>query len=146
MVVTMNKTRMWRCGVWGNTTQDGVTVEAVAYERKELELVAVREVIVAAAAAAAAGRRRSECSTGRGGGLGRACGGRRDLDDLGSAKDLANINVGAVAVDLRVVHLENGGVDTSSARDVCASIIGLDNVSGYAVLASITKAEFFSRH
>jgi len=144
MVVTINKTRMWRCGVWGNTTQDGVTVGAVAYERKELELVAVREVVVVAAAAAR--RRRSECSTGRGGGLGRACGGRRDLDDLGSAKDLANINVGAVTVDLRVVHLENGGVDTSGARDGCASIIGLDNVSGHAVLASITKAEFFSRH
>lgn len=48
---------------------------------------------------------------------------------------LANVDVGALRVDLRVVEVQHGGVDTSSRRDVVATLVGGDDVGGGAVLA-----------
>jgi len=66
---------------------------------------------------------------------------RGDLDALSSAKDLADVDVSATTVYLRVVRVENRTVDTCRASDAVAGVVGFNNVSSLAVLAGSTKTE-----
>lgn len=54
---------------------------------------------------------------------------------------LANVEVCAVWVDLRVVCVEHGRVDTVVRRDDVAVVIGLNNVGCCAVLTGQTETE-----
>jgi hypothetical protein len=47
---------------------------------------------------------------------------------------LSNVDVGAIRVDLRVIRIENGSVDTSDVRDGVTRVVGDNNVRGRAVL------------
>jgi len=58
-----------------------------------------------------------------------------------SAKNLANVYIGAVRVDLRVVHVEDGRVNIEVGRDLFTGIVSLHDVSRRAVLASVADAD-----
>lgn len=55
---------------------------------------------------------------------------------------LANINVRAVLVNLRVIGIERSRVDARNKGDSVAGIIRLHDVSGQAVLASVTETDY----
>jgi len=77
-----------------------------------------------------------------GGGDGRAatgCG--RDLNGLRSAENLANVDVVARFVNLRVVQVQDGAVDTSGSANSLAGVVGLDNVGGAAILVFVSEAD-----
>lgn len=54
---------------------------------------------------------------------------------------LANVHVVADRIELGVVVVENGGVDTVGVVKLVARVVGLDNMSVRAVVALSTKAE-----
>lgn len=54
---------------------------------------------------------------------------------------LADVDVGAVGVDLRVVGHEHGGVDAVRGDDLVAGIAALDDVGRLAVLALVAQAD-----
>ena len=54
---------------------------------------------------------------------------------------LADVHVGAVGVDLRVVSPEHGGVDGVVGDDLVAGVAALDDVGRLAVLALVAQAE-----
>jgi len=57
--------------------------------------------------------------------------------------DLSNVNVTAGLINLRVVEVENGGVQLVVGRDFEASISRRDDVSGLAVFLGLqSKAKF----
>lgn len=57
------------------------------------------------------------------------------------AKNLANVNVGAVLVDLRVVGTEGGRVQAVGGLEPLARVVGLDDVGLLAVRASVAEAD-----
>ena len=68
-------------------------------------------------------------------------GDRRDLDRAGDTEDLADVNVVAVLVDLRVVGREDGGVQAVHGSDTLAGVVLLDDVGLAAVLALVAEAD-----
>jgi hypothetical protein len=132
-------------------------------KRTRLELIAVREVIViiiivvlgglgglgglgvlAAVLGVLGGV--SGSSGGRNGSTReRTGGGGRNLDLVGDAKDLADVDVAAVVINLGVVGVENSGVQAVVGCNILTGVISGDSVSGGAVFAGITKAELASR-
>jgi len=103
----------------------------------ELDLVAPRKVTV----------RVGRSGGGRDGGSRNGTTRRgRDLDSVGSAQDLSNVNVAAILVDLRVVHVENGAVNAICPRDIVTIVVLLHDVGGRAVLACPAKANTSTRH
>jgi len=63
------------------------------------------------------------------------------LNGFGYAKNLADVDVFALWVDLGVVQEKDGRVRSGTAGDGSAGIISLDNVGFLAVLPSMTEAE-----
>jgi len=55
------------------------------------------------------------------------------LDGIGCTEDLANINVIAILIDLRVVMVEDGVVGTRGRRDGVARVAGYNGVGGQTV-------------
>jgi hypothetical protein len=55
--------------------------------------------------------------------------------------NLANVDVGALWVDLRVVQVKDGGVDFEVRHDLVASIVSSNDIGCRAVLAKVPKAE-----
>jgi len=93
-----------------------------------------------------------------GGWLGGSCGngdncagnevssGRRgDLYGVRSAKNLADVDVGAVPVDLGVVQVEDCRVDSVASSYLLACVIGNNDVCCRTILAGISKADSASR-
>lgn len=57
---------------------------------------------------------------------------------------LADIEVGAISVDLSIVGIKHRGVDAVRRGNKFAVIIGPNNVSAAAVLADVAQAEDFT--
>jgi len=56
-------------------------------------------------------------------------------------KDLSDIDVSAVIVDLRVIHVQHVQGDTCLVADILTGIAGLDDISVCAVFACVSKTE-----
>lgn len=68
--------------------------------------------------------------------------GQRTAPDTPKDKsDLANIDIGTISVDLRVVGPQHGRVDAVIGHDLVAGVTSLDDVGRLAVLALVAKAE-----
>lgn len=55
-------------------------------------------------------------------------------------QDLSNVNVATIVVDLRVVFIQDGGVDACGGGNNVAIIVLLDYISSRAVLSLPSKA------
>lgn len=62
------------------------------------------------------------------------------MDSVRCTQYLSNVNVAAILVDLRVVLIEDGGVDACGGGDNVAVIVLLDYIGGRAVLSLPSKA------
>lgn len=62
-----------------------------------------------------------------------------------SSAYLANVQVAALGVNLRIASHESSGVKAICVRDNITVIVGLNDVSSGAVLASQAKAQVFTR-
>jgi len=108
------------------------TLKSVAgWWRSRNLLVTPREVAVRVG-------RSSGCRDCRSGGS--AVRGRRDLDSVRCAQYLSNVNIAAILVDLRVVFVQDSGVDARVGRDNVTIVVLLDYISGRAVLTLPSKA------
>jgi hypothetical protein len=99
--------------------------------RSRLLLVTPREVAVRVGRSSGCGDRRSGGSSG---------GSRRNLYSVRGTQDLSNVNVATIVVDLRVVFIQDGGVDACGGGDNVAIIVLLDYISSRAVLSLPSKA------
>jgi hypothetical protein len=97
-------------------------------KRTRLELVAIRKILVVTIVS------RNLF------GLFGASGWGRHLHLLRDAKDLANIHVPALLIELWVIHVQYGRVDTRFVRNDVTGIVFLDDVGFRTVLAFVTKA------
>jgi len=81
-------------------------------------------------------------SGGGDGGTGQRAGrGRGNLNLAGNAENLADVDVAALSVNLRVVGVENGGVQSVVACDAFAGVTRDHSVGGRAILSSISEAK-----
>lgn len=84
---------------------------------------------------------------GSAGGSTTVVGGRgRHLDSVRCAQHLANIEVRARGVNLRVVQGEDGGVDGLGGCDAVACVVCLDDVGRVAVLSRVAEADGVAWH
>jgi len=67
------------------------------------------------------------------------------LDGVADAKNLADVNVRALRINLRVVEREQRAVDGVRGCDVFAGVIRTDDIRCLAILAGGAKAEGVSR-
>jgi len=75
-----------------------------------------------------------------------ASGGRGDQTLIGDAKNLTNIDVRAIRVDLGVVVAKNGSVDGESVGDLRAAIVSLNNVGALAIFSLSSQADLLARN
>jgi len=78
------------------------------------------------------------------GGCNSASRGRGNETNLGNAKNLANVDVGAISVDLGVVEAEDGAVHAEGLNNLLAGVIGLNFISLLAVFALGSEADFLT--
>jgi len=69
-----------------------------------------------------------------GGSIGWCCG---NSDYVRNAEDLANVYIGTLVVNLRVVRVEKGGINSS---------LGLDAIAGISITDGVGRSAVFSRH
>jgi len=105
-------------------------------------VLAPREVVVVSSRGLRGGGGRGSCPGCNGDGRSRLVGRRRgDTNFVQRAEDLANVDIRAVAVDLGVVCVEDGGVDASVGGDDVTRVIRRHDVRVRAILACGTQAD-----
>jgi len=68
------------------------------------------------------------------------------LNGAGHTEDLANVDVRAIFINLRIIEGEDGAVKVKGGVDPLAGVVFYDNVGSGAVLARVSKAKIFTRH
>lgn len=58
---------------------------------------------------------------------------------------MTNVNVGAVVVDLGVVDVKSGNIDSSLGHDAFAGLLRSDSVCGGAIFIAVAETDVVSR-